>query len=481
MSRARIRLQELSEAPLGRLLFAYAWPALVSMTLNALYAVVDRAYIGHGCGRDAMAGLTLAFPLLMFFGACGVLVGVGHSTLLSIKLGAGDRTAAEKILGELVACKLVVFALLPPLTWFLLDPILNFTGGRGVSPAALAEAKDYLTIVLFPQLFAHLAFGLSAALRAEGAAVRSMSCLAVGFGLNLALDPLFIFGFGLGVKGAAWATDIAMAGSCAWALAQYLRGRSAVRLRLRHIRFHGVHLRRALAIGVSPFTLQLLGSAINFSLQAAFAKWAATPAEATARIASLGVFQMVMLLFFMPVMGVQQGLSPILGYNWGARNYARVRSAVVLGFWIVTGVVSFAAAVQVFAPGFLVRIFAEGKDAAFIALAAGDLRTGNCMLWCIGINVIATTYFQAIGRPRTAVLLSVLRQGFCLLPCIWILPHFMSDRLFAVWLALPISDVLCQLATLPPLLAHLRFLRRAGSARATRIRPGDRQTPCQEC
>lgn len=460
------KLKDLAEAPLGRLLVRFSWPALVSMTLNALYAIVDRAYIGHGCGTDAMAGLTLAFPLMMVFAAFGVFVGAGHAAVLSIKLGEGDMPTCEKILGELVAFKLTFFLVLPPLAYVFLDQILGWTGGDGVSTGALMEARTYLGIVLFSHLFSHLAFGLSAAMRSEGAVVPSMMCMIVGFGTNLVLDPLFIFGFHMGVAGAAWATVIAMACSCAWALAYYRPGHSIVRLRLRCIGFYRAIAARAAGIGLSPALQQLMGSLVNVSLQMALAKWAVDRGDATLQIAALGVFQMVMMMFFMPVLGIQQGLAPLLGFNWGARNYGRVRGTLVLGFRITTVLVTLAALSQILFPEAIARVFADGGDAAFIHLAGQDLRVSNCMLWCIGVNVVATTYFQSIGHPWTATILSILRQFVILIPCIWILPFAFDDKVFAVWLALPISDVLCQLATLPPLLSHLRFLKRAAAVRS---------------
>lgn len=464
--KAQERLKDLAEAPLGRLLVRFSWPALVSMTLNALYSIVDRVYIGQGCGTDAMAGLTLAFPIVMFFVAVGVFVGVGHSALLSIKLGEGNQTACERILGELVTLKVVLFFVLPPLVYLFLDPILRWTGGEGVTPEALKQAKIYLRIVLFSHFFSHLAFGLSAAMRSEGAVVSSMMCMVVGFGANLVLDPLFIFGFKMGVAGAAWATLIAMLLSCLWALAYYRPGHSAVRLRLSRLGVYRDVVLRAAGIGLSPALQQLMGSLVNISLQMALAKWAADQDEATRQIAALGIFQMVMMLFFMPVLGVQQGLSPILGFNWGARGYARVRRTLLMGLAITTVLVSLTALVQVVCPESIARIFTDGSDPTFVQLTGWNLRIGNCMLWCIAINVVATTYFQSIGHPWTATVLSILRQFLILIPCIWILPHFFENRLLAVWLALPISDVLCQLATLPPLFSHLRFLRRASKGRS---------------
>ncbi|MBO7722001.1 MAG: MATE family efflux transporter [Kiritimatiellae bacterium] len=465
---------ELAAGRIGPLLLKFSWPALVAMALNALYAVVDRFYIGRCCGEAAMAGLTLVMPVMMLFGAFGVFVGAGHSAVLSIKLGEGDRVACEKLLGELVAVKLLLFLALPPLVFFNADAVLSWSGGRGVSAEAFAAGRSYLRTVVFSHLFSHLAFGLSAMTRAEGGAVKSMMSMVVGFGTNLALDPLFIFGFGMGVEGAAWATNVAMSASFLWALRYYLGGRTAVRLRWRRIALYRAFLWRTSAIGFAPFLQQLLGAAVNVSLAAAFAKWAADEDAATAQLASLGVYQSVMILTIMPVMGAQQGLQPIFGYNWGARNFRRVRSALALGFWITTALCVAACAVQTVPPfpRWLSAVFVPSGNPALLAAAAHDLAVANCMIWCIGVNVVATTYFQSIGRPAAAVALSTLRQGVVLIPCIWLLPRFMADRTLAVWLALPISDVLCQLATVPPILLHARFLARVRPRRPADDDPG---------
>ena len=453
-------LSELAEGRLGRLLFKYSWPALVAMSLNALYAVVDRFYIGQGCGEAAMAGLTLTFPVMMLFGAFGVFVGAGHASVLSIKLGENDFVACEKLVGELIALKLLFFFVLPPLVFFNADTVLRWCGGAKVSPEAFAAARSYLKIVVFSHLFSHLAFGLSALTRAEGGAVKSMMSLVVGFGFNLVLDPIFIFGFGMGIDGAAWATVIAMCASFLWAIRYYLTGRTVVMLRWWRIGFYREFLGRTTAIGFAPFLQNLLGALINVSLAAAFSKWAADEAAATTQIASLGVFQSVMILTMMPILGAQQGLQPIFGYNWGARNFRRVKETLVLGYWVTTALCVLACAVQVVPPfpTWLAQMFVSSDNPALLKIAAHDLIVANCMIWCIGINVIATTYFQSIGHPMTAVVLSTLRQGVILIPCIWLLPHLLSDSTLAIWLALPISDILCQLATVPPFFLHMRFL-----------------------
>lgn len=459
---ARKNLEELATEYLPKLLLKYSWPALVAMSLNALYSVVDRFYIGQGCGEAAMAGLTLVFPIMMLFAAFGVFVGAGHAAAMSIKLGANDRVGCEKILGQLVAFKLAFFFVLPPLVFFNADTILGWCGADGVSPEAFDCARTYLKIVLFSHIFSHLAFGFSALMRAEGSAIGSMTCMIVGFGTNLVLDPIFIFGFNMGIAGAAWATNVAMFASCSFALFRYLSGRSVVRFRWRRIGFHKGYLAKPCGIGFAPFLQQLLGSMINVVLPAAFAKWAVDEAAATTQIASLGVFQSVMILIVLPVLGAQQGIQPIIGYNWGSRNYRRVKDAFLLGFWVTTALCVVATVLQCVPPfpEIIAGIFVSSDNQTLLHIATRDLQVANCMLWCIGLNVAATTYFQSIGHPKTAVVLSTLRQGACLLPTAWFLPYFLEDHAFGVWLSMPVSDVMCCLMTVVPIFLHIRFLSR---------------------
>ncbi|MBR2982511.1 MAG: polysaccharide biosynthesis C-terminal domain-containing protein [Kiritimatiellae bacterium] len=460
--RIKLRTEKLATGKIGRLIVEYSWPALVAMSLNALYAVVDRFYIGRGCGEAAMAGLTLAFPVMMLFGAFGVFVGAGHAALLSIKLGEKDRVACEKLLGELVALKFLFFLVLPPLVFFNLDTVLGWCGGDKVSAEAFDCAVKYLRLVVFSHLFSHLAFGFSAMMRAEGGAVESMMCMVVGFGLNLVLDPILIFGFDMGIGGAAWATNAAMAASCFYALSYYLRGKSAVKFRLRRIGIYREYLVRASGIGFAPFLQHFLGSAINVSLAVAFAKWAADETEATMQIASLGVLQSMLILMLMPVLGAQQGLQPIIGYNWGARNYRRVRETVMTGLWMTTALVVAACIIQTVPPlpELMARMFVSSGNPTLLKTAASDLQICNCMLWCISLNIVATTYFQSIGKPVVAIVLSTLRQGFCILPVIWFLPYLMENRTLAILLSMPVSDIVCCLLTVVPFSLHMRFLSR---------------------
>ena len=461
----KARLEALAKEKPWRLLLKFSWPALVAMSLNALYAVVDRFYIGHGCGEAAMAGLTLCFPVMLLFAAFGVFVGAGHAAVLSIKLGGNDRVACEKLLGQLVALKVAFFFVLPPLLFFNIDTVLGWCGGSGVSAEAFACAREYLRIVVFSHIFSHLAFGFSAMMRAEGSALRSMGAMIVGFGTNLVLDPIFIFGFGLGIAGAAWATTIAMAASFAYGFYFYTSGRSVVRFRFRRIGFHKGLFVKPCMVGFAPFLQQLLGAFINVALPASFARWSPDPQSATTQIASLGVFQSALILLIMPVFGAQQGIQPIIGYNWGARNYRRVRESFLLGLFVTSVICAAAWILQVVPPfpEWIARMFVSSDNPALLAIATKDLMLSNCMIWCIGLNVMATTYFQSIGHPMTAIVLSTMRQGLVMLPVIWFLPYLLEDKTLAIWLSMPVSDVLCCLATIPPILLHLRFLAKVRS------------------
>jgi putative MATE family efflux protein len=470
MSRSSSEVCELASGGIGRLLFSYSWPALVATTLNALYSVVDRAFIGW-CGVDSMAGLQIAMPVMMFLTSFGPLVGVGHAAVLSIKLGEGDRASCEKLVGETVALKVGFYAVLIPLLYVFMDPMLSLCGADEVTAGARAAAKSYLEIVLFSHLFSHLAFGLSALQRAEGGAIRSMMCMVVGFGANLLLDPLLIFGFGMGIDGAAWATDVSMLLSCLWAFSYYWTGRTAVRLRWRRIWIYPRLLSRSLAIGMAPFLQQLMGAIVIASLQIAFARWMPDEAARTDEIASLGVFNSSLMLVIMPILGCQQGLQPIFGYNWGARNFRRVLATMKTGFAVTSALTVAAFVLQVVPPfpTLLARLFVHSGSDELVALCAHDLALSNCMIWTISVNVLATTYFQSIGRPRAAIALSMMRQGLVLLPIVWFLPRFMEDKALAIWLSMPISDVLCQLATIPPLLLHARFLAAVRNRRPSAI------------
>ena len=496
-SAAEKRLKEMGDGKILRLIFKYAWPTIVTMTINQLYNVVDRIYIGQGCGPDAIAGLGLTMPIMMSLGAVGVMIGMGSATVMSNCLGAGDRPGAEKALGSCIALKLLFGLIVPPLMFFFgFRPIIDAMVAHGVAnmdapkvtEATVGFAIQYLSITIFFNIFAHLGFGLSAMMRAEGSPKKSMHCMLIGCLTNIVLDPFFIFdriplpgtglaipGLGLRVAGAAWATNISMVVTCSTALLFYLTRRSAVRLRWRRIRPWAGITAKSVAIGLSPCIMQMMGAVIMFSFNRAFATWSA-PGQGTIQISAYSIANTVAFLFFIPCMGVQQGNAPLIGFNWGARNYARVRECLVKGLALTA-----CATMVVFLgteclPRVMARAFAD--EPAVVAATAHGMRIANICIWTIFVNIAATTYFQAVGKPRIAIMLSLLRQCICLLPLVWILPRilpriltqlmpdFFSDPILAarlpslaVWLACPVSDIVAQLATFPPLIREFRFLR----------------------
>ncbi len=474
------KIDKLGNGRILPLVFKYAWPAIVTMFLNQLYNIVDRVYIGHGFGKDAIAGLALTSPIMIFLAAIGVLIGMGCSALISIFLGAGDKENAEKALGQCVAMKLLFGLIVPPLMYFFgFGPILKLLSG-GATEGTIEIAHMYLSLTIFFNLFAHLGFGLSATMRAEGSPRQSMYCMLAGCVTNIILDPLFIFkeiavpytgivikGLGFGVAGAAWATNLSMIVTCASALLFYLRKKSIVPLRVSRIRIYPALAKRSLAIGLSPCIMQVMGALISFSINFAFTKWSPTKEIGTIQISAYGIYMAVTMLFFIPIIGVQQGIAPIIGYNWGAESYGRVRKTLILGLKL-SGIASVISCLLVVGPSkMLAGWFADSKDV--IEAAALAMRIGSSMIWTIFVNVAATTYFQAVGRPKTAIALSLFRQCLFLLPLVWILPYLFENPILGIWLALPISDLVTQIATIPFLIKEYRFLIRKQIGDRSRI------------
>ncbi len=434
------RLQRLGEAPVPSLLRELSIPAMVGMLVNALYNVVDRLYIGQGCGRDAIAGVALSFPFMAILAAFGTLIGVGSGALLSIKLGEKRHAEAEMVVGQCIAVKTIFFLTLPLIILCFLD---RFLLAFGATPEALPYARTYLRIILYGNIFSHLSFGMANLLRSEGQANRSMHCMVIGAILNTILDPIFIFGFKMGVAGAAWATDLAMFSTAAVAFYFYLSGKTAVRLRWKRVRVFPRVLMRVFAIGLSPFLLQLMMGGITVAYNWMFHKWAENTEIATLEIAAMGIIHTVLALFFMPLMGLTQGMQPIVGYNYGAKIFPRVREAYALCAKLASLICfTLTILIMVFA-GPISRCFTD--DPVLLQTTTRDFRFFSCMFATIGMPVVTVDYYRSIGRAGIAIVLSMMRQGFMLLPLILIFPIFWGVT--GIWLAGPVSDLLSSIVT----------------------------------
>ncbi len=447
-------LERLGTEPVGHLLREFSIPAGIGMAVNALYNVVDRFFIGQGCGRDAIAGVALAFPFMVVLVAFGTLIGVGSGALLSLKLGEKNRVDAEKVLGQCVAVKLLFFLTLPFVGLLYLDRLLPLFGA---TPEAIPYAHAYLKIVLYGNVFAHLSFGLSNLMRAEGNAHQSMRCMILGAVVNTVLDPIFIFGFGLGVAGAAWATNIAMLCSAIYAFHHYLARNSVVRLRLGRIRIYPRMLLSVFAIGLSPFAIQMMAGAVNVAFNRAFLRWADGSQAATVEIAAMGIANSVLFLLLMPVFGLTQGMQPIVGYNYGAKRFERVRHAYTLSMKLATALCFVITLVVMALAWPIVRCFTHDPD--LLAAGTRGLRLFSCAFTLIGMPIVTITYFQSIGRPALAIFLSLLRQVLLLLPLILLLPRVWGVT--GVWLSGPVSDAVSTALTCFAVAVELRRLKKS--------------------
>lgn len=435
---------------IGRLLLRFSLPAIVGMFVNALYNIVDRMFIGYGVGAEGIAGVTLSFPLMMAMVSFSILVGVGANTLFAIRMGEGRRDEAERILGN--AFGLLFFvplaASLAGLVW--LDPLLQL---MGASEALLPCARTYARVILYGIALSTTGHGLSHFIRSDGHPNISMAAMLIGAVANTLLDYLFIFVFGWGMAGAAWATVIAQGLSFAWCFAYFLSPRANTRLLRRNLRLDLRHIvRPLLAIGFAPFAMNLAHSLLNVILNRGLRTHGGDNA-----IAVMGILSAYMSIIFMPVFGITQGAQPLVGYNYGARKYARVRRlfwAAVLAATVLM-VLGWAAS-QLF-PRPILRLFVPAES-ALIPLGVRALRIFMLAFPAIGFPIMAGHFFQAIGKPVPATLIALSRQILLFIPFLLVFPRFWG--LDGIFIAAPTSDVITFLIALVLMAREMRRLQR---------------------
>ncbi len=424
----------LGTAPIGRLLRDLSLPAMISATVNLLYNLVDRLYIGNGIGKEAIAGLVLTGPYMIILGAFGMMAGVGSGSVISILLGQKRPDEAEKVLGQFIALCLLFVLTIQGLALAFLDETLHLFGGNELT---IPYARDYLRIILWGNVFMHLSFGLSNPLRAEGNSRKAMTVIIIGAVSNLILDPIFIFGLHLGISGAAYATILSMMISSSYALSHFITGKGVLRLRLKNIRIRPRLLVKVLAIGLCPCIIQLSGSAINIVLNNCCNKYAASVAQASDAIAAWGNTGSLMMILLMPIFGLTQGMQPIVGFNTGAKNFQRVAGA--LGLTLKCAFIACTAIWLVALPSarYLVMIF--NRDPELVAVSTRVVRFAFALFPTIGVNIVIGNYFQAIGRASVSILISLLRQVICLIPLLLLFSHFLG--LEGIWWSLPCADI----------------------------------------
>lgn len=413
---------------IGKLLMQYAIPAIIAMTASSLYNMVDSIFIGHGVGALAIAGLAITFPLMNLAAAFGSLVGVGASTLVAIKLGQKDKESATHVLGNVVLLNAIIGLVFMTIALLFLDPILLFFGA---SPDTLPYAREYMQVILAGNLVTHIYMGLNEVLRASGYPKKAMIATLMAVIVNCALDALFILVFKWGIRGAALATISAQVISLAWELYHFSNKKSFLHFQRgifglkRHI------VGGMLAIGLSPFLMNLCACfvviLINKSLKAHGGDLA---------IGAYGIVNRVVFLFLMIVMGFNQGMQPIAGYNFGARQFDRLKE--VLKYTIFCGVtvttIGFLAG-QIF-PRLIIYLFTT--DSELIRIAVEGLRIVLICFPVVGFQMVTSSFFQSIGMAKKAIFLSLTRQLLFLMPLLLILPNFFGTT--GVWMSMPIAD-----------------------------------------
>lgn len=436
----------LGEKPVGRLLVDFSIPAIIGMVANSLYTLIDRLFVGNVVGADAIAGMSVTMPISFVILAFGLLIGVGSGSLISIKLGQQKKDEAEKILGNAFMLALIISVVISGIFLFTLDNLLT---QFGASSKTLPYAKQFISIILYGSLFQYISFGLSAVIRAEGNPRVAMYTMLINSFINIILDFIFIYLLGFGLRGTAVATVISQAVSAVWVLL-YFRGRNSVlKLRVRNMPFQMKWLIGIFSIGMAPFFMQLAASIINILFNRGLAQYGGDAA-----VGAFGIINTITMFILMPIFGINQGAQPIIGYNYGARKFARVKKALKLALIAATTIVAVGfILLQVFPAQVLGAFTSDNK---LINIGAHGMRVYLAALPVVGFQIVSANFFQAIGKAFKSLILSMLRQVIVLIPMLLVLPPVL--KLNGVWLASPISDVAAFLITTIILLPEIKLL-----------------------
>ena len=418
---------------IGKLLMQYAVPAIIAMTASSLYNMVDSIFIGHGVGTMAISGLALTFPLMNLAAAFGSLVGVGAATLISVKLGQKDYDTAQRVLGNVFVLNILLGVAFAVIVMAFLDPILYFFGG---SDETVGYARDYMYIILLGNTITHLYLGLNAVLRSSGHPQKAMYATIATVIINTILDPVFIYGFGWGIRGAAIATIVAQIISLMWQLWIFSSKEELLHFHRGIFRLKRKIVFDSLAIGMSPFLMNMAACFIVILINQGLKKYGGDLA-----IGAFGIVNRLVFIIVMIVMGLNQGMQPIAGYNFGAKQYERVTKTLKLTIIYATGVTTFGFIIGMLFSDTVVGIFTS--DAELIELSAKGLRIVVMFFPIIGFQMVTANFFQSIGMASKAIFLSLTRQMVVLLPCLLILPRFFGAA--GVWYSMPISDLLASL------------------------------------
>ncbi|NMA68745.1 MAG: MATE family efflux transporter [Desulfitobacterium sp.] len=438
-------MHSLRNEKIGKLLWEFSLPAIIGMLVNALYNIISRIFVGQGIGYIAVAAVTVAFPIMTLLFAVAMLIGIGATALISIRLGEKRLDEVEKIAGNALTLLILLPLTLSLIYFAFSDPILMFFGAKN---EVLPYAKDYISIIMLGSVFGSISFGLNNFIRAEGNPRIAMMTQIIGAVVNIILHYFFIFSFGWGIKGAAIATIISQVVSASWVLSHFLLGRSRIKLKISNLKPQFPIVLRTLSIGFAPFAMQIANSIQQTILNKNLMHYGGDLA-----LAAAGIIMSVAMLLMMPIVGVSQGAQPIIGYNYGAGDLGRVKETLRKAIMVGTAIATTGYIILWLFAEPIVGLFSK-NDIALTELTVPALLTFLALLPVVGFQIIGANFFQAIGKPVQSTILSLSRQVLLFIPLLLILPRYFGIQ--GVWITAPIADALAIMITASFLFYELR-------------------------
>lgn len=428
-------IEELAKANIGRLMLKYFVPAFIGVFLNALYNIVDRIFIGQGVGAEALSGISVIFPVMLIMMGFGMLIGIGTGVLVSINLGKKENGMAEKTLGTGFLLMILVSITVMIVTYILKEPILRSFGS---TPETFQYANDYLNIILAGTLFMVVGFSLNNVIRSEGNARIAMISMILSSVTNIVLDYIFIFWLDMGVKGAAFATIISMFILMVWVLIHFRSSRSVVKLKFKNIRIDTKILKEIIAIGMAPFSMQIANSFVQGLLNKKLIVFGGDLAAG-----AMGIINSVITLFIMAIVAINMASQPIIGFNYGAKSVERVKDTLRIALISATVIAVGAFVLIESIPGLIVNLFNNDSEVLY-DIAVNGIRLVILALPIVGFQVVASNFFQSVGKAKIALFATLFRQVILLIPLILIFPRFWGIN--GIWLAFPVADTMSALA-----------------------------------
>ncbi len=441
---------ELGSKPVGALLWQYALPAMVAMVASSLYNIIDRSVIGQVVGPEAIAGLGITFPFMNLSAAFGAAVGVGASTCISVKLGQRDYATAQHLLGNTVTLNLIIGLAFMAVSLIFLDPILRFFGA---SDATLPYAREFMEIILAGNVVTHMYFGMNAVLRAAGKPRHAMYATLFTVACNIILVIAFVWWFRWGIRGAALATVTSQSLALCWQMRLFSNKHELLHLKKGIYKLKSVLVKNIVSIGISPFLMQTTSCIIVIFMNNQFVRYGGDMA-----VGAYSIANSMVMVFFMFVMGVTQGMQPIVGYNYGAQKFDRMMRCVWMAIAVATTILLAGWAVSMLFPRQIARMFTT--DPTLLEMSARGIMLDMLVFFVVGSQAVITNYFQCIGKVRISIFLSLTRQLILLLPMAYVFPFFWG--LDGVWYSMPVSDFLAFAFTIPIFMLHIRKFKSYG-------------------